>query len=266
MAIDLSTLSRSRHEPPIIVLYGGRGVGKTTFAASWPKPVMVHTERVGHFPDLDMFPQAQTFQDVLDAMKALATEEHEFETLIVDSLDWLETLIWQHLIKMRPTDEKGRSVKSVEDYGFGKGYVHALDYWDDYLRGVEYLRKSKGMSIVQIAHAEVKRFNDPTSDAYDRYQIKLQARASEKLQESADAVLFAKAKHAIRTEEVGFSGERKLGTGQGERFIHTDGRPAFDAKNRFQMPFEIQMPNANGFAAIAPYIPFFAEQQKGNAA
>ena len=265
MAIDLSSLTRSQHEPPIVVVFGGRGVGKTTFAASWPKPVMIHTERVGYFPGLDMFPQAQSFQDVLDALKVLATDEHDFETLIVDSVDWLETLIWQHLIAMRPTDEKGRPVKSVEDYGFGKGYIHALDYWAEYLRAIEYLRTAKGMSIVQIAHAEVKKFNDPTSDSYDRYQIKLHARASEKLQENADAVLFAKAKHAIRTEETGFSGERKLGTGQGERFLYTDARPAFDAKNRFQMPFEIPMPNSDGFAAVAAYIPFFAEKQKGPA-
>lgn len=265
MALSLDSLVTSEHEPPMMIVYGPRGVGKTTFAASAPRPVMIRTERVGHFPGVQMFPQAESFEDVMDALRALATEEHDFQTLIVDSLDWLQTLVWKHLITKRPTDEKGRQVKSIEDYGFGKGYIHALDYWSEYLRAIEYLRSSKGVAIVQIAHAEVKRFDDPTSDSYDRYQIKLHARASDKLQEAADAVLFAKAKHAVRTEEVGFNNERKLGTGQGERFLYTDARPAFDAKNRYGLPHEILMPQSDGYAAVAKLIPYYAEQKKGPA-
>lgn len=257
MTISLDDLTMSEHEPPNIIIYGGRGVGKTTFAASAPKPVMIRTERVGHFPGVKMFPLAESFSQVMDAMGALATQDHDFETLIVDSLDWLEALVWRHLIEQRPTDEKGRTVRDIQDYGFGKGYTHAIDYWSKYLQAVEYLRQKKGMAVVQVAHAEVKRFDDPTSDSYDRYQIKLHKLASERLQEGADAVLFAKAVHATTKEALGFNNEKTRAVGAGERVIYTDARPAFDAKNRFDMPSEIPMPQADGFAKICGYIPYY---------
>lgn len=263
MTFDLSSLTESEHEPPNIIVYGGRGVGKTTFAASAPKPVMIRTEKVGHFPGVQMFPVAEKFADVMSAMTALATQDHDFETLIVDSLDWLEGLVWRHLIEKRPTDEKGRQVRDVQDYGFGKGFIHALDYWSDYLKAIDYLRANKAMTIIQIAHAEVKRFDDPTSESYDRYQIKLHGRASERLQEGADAVLFAKARHATTKETVGFNSEKTRAIGAGERLLYTDARPAFDAKNRFGLPSEIPMPQEGGFAKLAEHIPYFSNRKEG---
>ena len=257
MAISLDTLAHAEHEAPNLIIYGSRGVGKTTFASSAPKPVMIRTERVGYIEGVQMFPVAETFEDVMDAMTSLASEEHDFKTLIVDSLDWLETLVWRHLIKVRPTDEKGRPVKDISDYGFGKGYAHAIDYWGEYMRAIEYLRTKKGMTIIQIAHAEVKRFDDPTTDSYDRYQIKLHAKAGDKLQEAADGVLFVKAVHQTTKEAVGFNSEKTRAIGSGERVLYTDARPAFDAKNRFNLPFEIQIPQSDGFAKLSRFIPFF---------
>lgn len=257
MTLSLDSLTQSEHEPPNMIIYGPRGVGKTTFAASAPDPVMIRTERVGHFPGVQMFPQSGTFDEVLEALTVLASEEHSFRTLIVDSLDWLEQLIWAHLIAVRPTDEKGRKVSDIQDYGYGKGFGYALDYWMSYLKAVEFLRTKKEMTIIQIAHSEVRRFDDPTSDSYDRYQLKLHKGASERLQEGADAVLFAQARHATTKETVGFNNEKTRAVGQGDRVLYTDARPAFDAKNRFGLPYEIPMPAENGFEQLSRFIPYF---------
>lgn len=196
-------------------------------------------------------------------LTALASEDHDFKSLVVDSLDWLEQLIWQHTLKMRPTNEKGVPVKDISDYGYGKGFQHAIDYWMEYIRGVEFLRDKRGMRIVQVAHAEVRRFDDPTSESYDRYQIKLQKAAAEKLQENADAVLFAQAKHATTKESVGFNAEKTRAVGQGERVLFTDARPAFDAKNRFRLPFEIPMTLDAGYSALLRHIDaFYTENEQ----
>ena len=264
MSFSLDSLQEAEHEAPNLIIYGGRGVGKTTLAASAPKPVMIRTEKVGYIEGVQMFPLAQSFDDVMEAMRALATGDHDFETLIVDSVDWLEQLVWKQLVTDRPTDEKGRSVKSIEDYGYGKGFIYAMDYWAKYLKAIEYLRESKGMAIIQIAHAEVKRFDDPTSESYDRYQIKLHKRASDKLQEGADAVLFAKAQHVTTKETVGFNSEKTRAVGGGQRILYSDARPAFDAKSRFDaMPDEIPMAKVDGFAALAKHIPFYNTQKEG---
>jgi hypothetical protein len=248
----------SEREPENIIIYGPRGVGKTTFGTSSEMPILIRTERVGHLPaSVKMLPMAESFSQVMDYLTLLASEDHGYKSLVVDSLDWLEQLVWQHLIKVRPTDEKGRPVKDITDYGFGKGFQHAIEYWMEYLRAVEFLRAKRGMRIIQIAHAEVRRFDDPTSDSYDRYQIKLHKAAAEKLQEGADAVLFARAKHATTKESVGFNAEKTRAIGQGERVLFTDARPAFDAKNRFGLPFEIPMSMDAGYSVLSRHIDAF---------
>jgi len=255
--LTLDSLTDCEIEPPHVIIYGGAGVGKTTWAASAPKPVMIRTEKVGPIKGVKMFPQSQSFDDVMSALTLLATEDHDFETLIVDSIDWLETLVWKNLIEKRPTNEKGRPVNDITDYGFGKGFVHALDYWGDYIEALNYLRDVKKMAIIQVGHAQTKRFDDPTSDSYDRYQLKLHDRAAEKLAEGADCVLFAKANHSTTKEDVGFNSEKTRAVGAGERFLHTDLRPAYDAKNRYDLPERIAMPRENGFWELAKHLEFY---------
>ena len=95
MAISLASLNRlSAPKPPRIVIYGPHGIGKNTFAASAPRPVLINLED-GHPSGIpiDSFPKASSFSEVMEAMTALYSEDHDFETLVIDSLDWLEPLV-----------------------------------------------------------------------------------------------------------------------------------------------------------------------------
>jgi hypothetical protein len=185
MAISLASLNRTTAlKPPRILIHGVHGVGKTTFAAGAPDPVFLLTEDGLGTLDVPHFPIARTFDEVMQALAALYTEEHAFGTLVVDSVDWLEPLIHAKVCK-----DQGWS--SIEDAGYGKGYVHALDLWRQYIEGLNALRDDKGMTVVQIAHTDIKRFDSPESEPYDRYVIKLHAKASALLQEHSDIVLFA---------------------------------------------------------------------------
>ena len=47
------------------------------------------------------------------------------------------------------------------------------------------------MTVILVGHAEIKRFDSPETEPYDRYQPKLHAPASALIQERMDAVLFA---------------------------------------------------------------------------
>lgn len=242
MAISLASLNRlSDPKPPRIVIYGPHGVGKNTFLASAPKPVLIDIE--GGHPSgspIDAFPQAKTFQDVIDAMGALYSEDHDFETLGVDSLDWLEPLVWAETIRRNNETPGAKQWNSIEDAGYGKGYVATLDVWRDYFEAVNALRNDKGMAVIQTAHAEVKRFDSPETEPFDRYQIKLDKRASALVQEHADMVLFANFKTAVTTTEVGMKRIAR-GVGAGTRVIYTEERPAFLAKNRHRLPSELPL-------------------------
>lgn len=229
MAFSLASLARNTPKPPRIIIHGDPGVGKTTFGACAPKPVVIQTEDGLGNLDVQAFPLAKSFSDVMEAIGSLYTEPHDFETLVVDSLDWLEPLVWQAVC----TEHK---VTSIETLGYGKGYVEALRYWRQFYDGITALRDDRAMTVVMIAHSQVVRVEDPTMPAYDSHDLKLHKRAAALAEEFADVILYAAVRTNTVTEESGFNNKRTRATTTGERVMHTVGQPAFLAKSRFPMP------------------------------
>ncbi|USE34113.1 AAA family ATPase [Endozoicomonas sp. SCSIO W0465] len=124
MAISLESISRSSGiKAPRIVVYGPAGVGKTTLGCGAPNPIFIQTEDGLGKLEVDAFPMMTSFQDVLDALSALYTSEHQYQTVIIDSLDHLEPLVWQHLCD-HYIGPKGERYQSVEDFGYGLTLDH----------------------------------------------------------------------------------------------------------------------------------------------
>lgn len=229
MAISLASLKRNVAKPPILVIHGDPGTGKTTFAASAPDPVFITTEDGLGNLDVATFPMARSFADVMQAVQALSAEDHAFKTLVIDSLDWTEPLIWDQVC----TDHK---VQSIEALGYGKGYVEALSYWRALLDAVKALRDERGMLVIMTAHSAVVRVEDPTMPAYDTRDLKLHKRAAALVEEFADVILYAAVQSNTITEDTGFGQKRLRAVTSGQRVMHTVGQPAFLAKNRYGLP------------------------------
>ena len=230
MAMSLNQLTRANApKPPRVLIHGVAGVGKTTFASEANRPVFIQTEDGLGTLAANHFPLAHTFEQVIDALASLYTEPHDFATVVIDSVDWLEPLVWGKACR-----DNGWG--SIEDAGYGKGYVAALNLWRQYIDGLNALRDDRGMTVVQIGHTDIKRFDSPEHDPYDRYVVKLHTRASALLQEHSDIVLFANYRISTVKAEVGFNKKVNRAMGSGERVIHTAERPAFLAKNRYGLP------------------------------
>jgi hypothetical protein len=246
MAISLASLKRStRITAPRVLMHGVAGIGKTTFAAAAPNPSFIITEDGLGTLGVPHFPLARSFDEVMEALAALYSESHDFQTVVVDSVDWLEPLIWAKACK-----DNGWA--SIEDAGYGKGYVAALDYWRQYLDGLNALRDDKGLTVIQIAHTDIKRFDSPEHEPYDRYVIKLHARASALLQEHSDVVLFANYRISTVKSDIGFNKKITRALGSGERVLYTAERPAFLAKNRYGLPETLPL-NWQAFADAMPH-------------
>ena len=245
MAISLASLQTSSTlRPPRILMHGVHGVGKTTFAAGADAPVVIMTEDGLGMLKVPHFPLATSYAEVAEALDALLNEDHDFGTVVVDSVDWLEPLIWAEACKRN-------GWASIEAPGFGKGYAEALTIWREYLDRLNALRDRKGMVVIQIAHTDIKRFDSPEHEPYDRYVIKLQARAAALLQEHCDVVLFANYRLSIAKADVGFNKKVARALGSGERVLHTAERPAFLAKNRYGLPDTLPL-DWKAFVAAMP--------------
>lgn len=248
MAISLASLRCSTSlTPPRLLLYGVAGVGKTLWSTSSPNPVVIQTEDGLGSINAPTFGLLRSFDEVMEAVACLYTESHDYQTVVLDSLDWLEPLIWQHTAQLHNQPD-------IESFGYGKGYLAALDTWRSLLDGLNALRDERGMGVILIAHAEIKRFDSPETEPYDRYQPKLHSRASALVQEHVDAVLFANYRITTLKSDVGFNKKVVRGVSGGDRLLHTAERPAFLAKNRFGMPETLPL----AWSELAACIPFYA--------
>ena len=221
-------------QPRRVLVYGVHGVGKSTFGAMAEKPIFIQTEEGLNDIETDRFPLATKYGDVLGALSALYTDEHDYQTVVIDSLDWLERLIFAEVCQKR-------GVETIEDIGYAKGYVFALTQWREVLSGLDALRNERGMQVTLIAHAAIEKFANPETDSYDRYIPRLQKQASALVQEWCDEVLFATYRVHTKTTDQGFDRKRTQGIGTGERVVRTTERPAHVAKNRLNLPDEFPL-------------------------
>lgn len=214
------------------MLYGTHGIGKSTWAASSPDPLFVSTEDGLDDIGVDRTPLITDFGGISSVLSQLINEDHAYKTLVIDTVDWLEKLIWS------ATAQK-HGKRSIEDIGYGKGYAFAMQGWEWVLRSLDALREKKGMNLVLLAHACVARYSPPEADPYDRYSPDLHKSVAPLLQEWCDEVLFARYEVNTIVKDEGFGRERARAIGSGNRLVFTCEQPTHMAKRRIKMPDQI---------------------------
>jgi len=214
-----------------MTVYGVAGIGKTTYAAS-TGCILQPTEEGYQQIDVPHFEKANTFSEVMSNIGVLFEEKGgNYPVYALDSLDWLEQLIHLEVCGENNVD-------SIEKIGYGKGYKFALQKWQAFLQGCDALR-SVGMNILFISHEQIKRFDNPLVESYDRYELKLHKSANDLVKEYVDGLLFANYKTFVKKQDNGFGNEKARGLSSGERVLYTQEQPALVAKNRFNMPKEL---------------------------
>ena len=228
-----------------VLLYGPCGVGKSTWAAGAWQPLFMCAENGVDDLDVASVPANGVYQNwpsFLADLQELTSnpKNYGFQTLVIDSLDWLEKIIWRDVC-----DEHGH--KDISEFAYGKGYGIASHYWRQFIGCLEAAR-AQNVFIVLLAHHKIERFESPDTDAFDRYTINLHKLASAMIQEWADEVLFANFKAEVRESGDGIH-KTKKGIG-GRRYVLTTNKPTAVAKSRLNLPDEIDL----NFAAYAECI------------
>lgn len=218
--------------PPRICIYGGHGIGKSTLASQFPAPIFISTEDGLDSLDVTSFPRATSVMEVVESIKTLLKEEHEFKTVVIDSVDWLVTPL---------IEENVESSHDAKELAYGKGQMLVAEEFREILQGLDALRRKRNMNVVLIAHAAVVKFEDPRTEPYDRYAPKLPNRCNALLQEWVDVLAFAAFKVIIKKSDAGFNNTKTRGVTTGERLLHFIENPAYNAKNRYNCPDDVEM-------------------------
>lgn len=216
-----SMIQRGRvARPQKAVIYGPEGVGKTTLASQSPTPLFLDTE--GGTDHLDVARvTAGKWEDIIAISQQLATEPHDFKTLVIDTADWLEKRLAEFVCRRAQKE-------SIEDFGYGKGHVLVAEEMAKFLASLDALLK-RGMHLILLAHSTVKKFEMPdAAGSYDRFELKLSKQTAPLIKEWADLVLFCNYVTRVAENDQG----KRRGVGGRERVLYTTHSAAWDAKNR----------------------------------
>lgn len=210
-----------------VVIYGVESVGKSTFAAQFPKPLFLDIEGGTSHLDVDRV-DIDSWKQLGECIADVA--KTDYRTVVIDSADWAERLAVEDLLA-------ANKKQSVEDFGFGKGWVMAAEKVSRFLGALDRLIDA-GKNVVVIAHSKVQRVEPPDIlAAYDRYELKLSKQSSPLVKEWADELWFFR----FKTKAVTNDGGKAKGIGGKERVIFTTHSAAYDAKTRSGLPDEIPM-------------------------
>ncbi len=238
----------TRPRPQKVVIYGPEGVGKTTLAARFPRPLFIDTEGGSGHIDVLRLPQPTGWQMLMDEVRFVRENPAECDTLVVDTADWAQTLATRNVCVER-------NLKSIEDMGYGKGYTYVCERFSELLRELDGVC-AEGVNVVVTAHAVITKFEQPDEmGAYDRWSLKLQdgkkASVCAMLKEWADAVLFAN----YKTEVVSTNGGKAKAQGGKRRMLWCNHTATVDAKNRWGLADVVPME----WEQLADHIPVRAQ-------
>jgi hypothetical protein len=210
-----------------VVLYGVESVGKSTFAAQFPNPLFLDIEGGTSHLNVDRC-DIGSWKQLTDSLaEAKATD---YQTIVIDSADWAERLCVEDLLA-------SSKKTSIEDFGFGKGWVMVAERMSRMLASIDTLIDA-GKNVVLIAHSKIVRFEAPDAlAAYDRYELKLSKQSSPLLKEFADELWFLRFKTKVSTTDTG----KGKGIGGKERILLTTHSAAYDAKTRSGLAEELPL-------------------------
>jgi hypothetical protein len=224
-----------QQRPQRVVIYGVESVGKTTFSANFPNPVLIDVENGSHRINMERWEletnpaqKIELWNEFEAGIHSAKTTNHE--TIIIDSIDRVETICRECICEQE-------KVKSLEKIPFGKGWVMLAERLSRLLGTLDRLIDC-GKNVVVIAHSKVQRVEPPDlMAAYDRYELKLHKQCSPLVKEWADELWFFRFKTKAVSQENG----KAKGIGGKERVIYTTHSAAYDAKTRSGLPDEIPM-------------------------
>lgn len=226
-----------------ILIYGPPGVGKTTLAADAPSPIVLPVEDGLGDLDVASLERPATWSEVIEAIASVATEEHEYRTLVIDSLTALEGLAHAHMMS-----RDRRRPESIDQWegGYNKWRQSALDFaWRPLQRACDRVI-DRGISVVMIAHSVVRAHKDPESEGWDEHSPQLEPLAAGAMIQWSDDVLFARFEEARVTDTSGHT----KGQSTGRRVLHTEHSATAVAKSRRALPRTIVMDRDRPWAAL----------------
>jgi hypothetical protein len=237
--------------PPLIVLYGGPGIGKTSFGIGADSTTDYRVGKENHLlinmdfrgadrlvcnraTDLIGKP-IECSDDYEDIVQALITQDHKFDWIVFDDLSSIEEILVKEVCNEHNVSEIGK----IE---YGRGYELAKSRWLTFFAMIKKLQELKPIGVLLIGHTKVENQKDPMTESYSRHDLQLDKRSREIIKKSVELIGFAHKKTFTKEVDAKFGTKETVAIGKSERVItFAPDIEGFESKDRFKLPEEISL-------------------------
>lgn len=224
----LETISKPAPRPPILTIVGEAGTGKSSLAASFPNPIIIRAEdglgRISkQVATPDAFPAIADADAVFDQLIALATEDHKYDTLVIDSVSKLDEVFTRSILEK---DGRAKTLATAMG-GYGAGFQMLNGMHNRVRKAAGVLNAQKGMAVVFIAHADLETVRPPDTEDYQRYSLRLSKGSIPAYVDDVDLVGYVRLQSVLRGDDD----ERKKVVSDGSREFICHSSAASVAKN-----------------------------------
>ena len=234
--MSLSEMLRdsNKSRPMTVTLYGPPGVGKTTAACTWfPKPIVIAVEDgLASLGDNQpaATPLIQRFEQIEEFIKALGNEDHQYKTLVIDSVTRAARMCETELCQ-----REGKGINAVMG-GYGAGRNWVSEQLQNMALLCQKLSAYKNMNVVFIGHEGVETITPPDSDPYDRYTLRCHKSYADPFINDCDLVGHLR----VQTTVYGADGKKRVRS-DGSRTLQLTAHPSTVSKNRFGIKEDVQL-------------------------
>jgi hypothetical protein len=253
----MRVVSGKQMKPLAVLAHGERGTGKTNLPIEAYKAIWIGNEETDEY-DVARLPKIEFWEvpnknspnaeaGFINQLQWLLNGEHDYKSLVVDTMDGLETIAENYILSGAP----GKTMATAFG-GYGKAYEKMELMFkivrDQYLVP---LRDKRGMNIIILCHTEKYKVEDPmTSTSYDRYQTAMHKSVKPVFEDWVSAIFFVSYQLYKAENQAG----KEHAVGSGARVIYTEERPSHVAKNRFSLPYEIPYNKHGTWAVIGNHV------------
>ena len=245
----MDNVSKPKDRAVMATICGDAGIGKSSLAAAFHKPIVIRVEdglqAIPADRRPDAFPVIGNVDQLWEQLTAVIHEPHEYQTLVVDSVTALQRMFEAEVLRL---DGKAKSINSALG-GYGAGMAAVAAMHNRLRKGAGMANERRGMHVVFVAHADVETMKLPDTDDYMRYSLRLPTKCQAPYVDDVDVVGFVRLEMFTKGDE----GERKKAISTGDRELIVHAVASNVSKNRYGITEALPFPaGTNPLATVIP--------------